>query len=308
MFTGAHGASASRQIPRESNDRIEDDGDGQRQDDRSRTLRQPIACFVQADLVDPSGRADRWLDRARLSPPIDRASLPARHRSIRIPTGIPCSYASEMTDLLARTDAPVRALFERIAGPAAAAPADLTAIGAALVELANDVDYLAPWIARLGDRSGALAIHAPERGPRLMLVHRREGQMGAIHDHATWVAISPITGLETHRRYRIVGEGPAARPEIAEARALRAVRCRDPAPARGHPRPRPPGRPRRPGLRPDHDRRRSDGGSGAMNGTSPPDGTGSSSPATAAAGLPASRCRSAARRDDRLALWSRSWT
>ena len=44
--------------------------------------------------------------------------------------------------------------------------------------------------------------------------------MGAIHDHATWVAISPITGLETHRRYRVVGEGPAARPEIAEARAL----------------------------------------------------------------------------------------
>jgi predicted metal-dependent enzyme (double-stranded beta helix superfamily) len=125
-----------------------------------------------------------------------------------------------VTDLLARTDAPVRALFERIAGPAAAAPADLTAIGAALVELANETEYLAPWIARLGDRSGALPIHAPVRGPRLMLVHRLAGQMGAIHDHATWVAISPITGLETHRRYRVVGEGPAARPEIAEARAL----------------------------------------------------------------------------------------
>ena len=131
-----------------------------------------------------------------------------------------CSYDSDVTDVLARVDAPVRSLFERIAGPAAAAPADLTAIGAALVELANDVDYLAPWIARLGDRSGALPIHAPERGPRLMLVHRLAGQMGAIHDHATWVAISPITGLETHRRYRVVGEGPAARPEIAEARAL----------------------------------------------------------------------------------------
>jgi predicted metal-dependent enzyme (double-stranded beta helix superfamily) len=125
-----------------------------------------------------------------------------------------------VTDLLALTDAPVRALFERIAGPAAAAPADLTAIGAALVDLANDVEYLAPWIARLGDESGALPIHAPERGPRLMLVHRREGQMGAIHDHATWVAISPIVGLETHRRYRIVGEGLAARPERVEVRGL----------------------------------------------------------------------------------------
>ena len=53
-----------------------------------------------------------------------------------------------------------------------------------------------------------------------MLVHRREGQMGAIHDHATWVAISPIVGLETHRRWRIVGDGPTARPEVAEELAL----------------------------------------------------------------------------------------
>ena len=96
--------------------------------------------------------------------------------------------------------APVRALFERIAGPAAAPPPDLAAIGAALVDLASDLDYLAPWVARLGDESGSLPIHAPARGPRLMIVHRREGQMGAVHDHATWVAISPIVGLETHRR------------------------------------------------------------------------------------------------------------
>jgi predicted metal-dependent enzyme (double-stranded beta helix superfamily) len=40
--------------------------------------------------------------------------------------------------------------------------------------------------------------------------------MGAIHDHGTWVAISPIVGLETHRRYRVTGEGAAARPELAE--------------------------------------------------------------------------------------------
>jgi predicted metal-dependent enzyme (double-stranded beta helix superfamily) len=125
-----------------------------------------------------------------------------------------------VTDLLARTDAPVRALFERIAGPAAAPTPDLAAIGAALVDLASDAEYLSPWVARLGDTSGALPVHVPERGPRLMLVHRREGQMGAIHDHATWVAISPIVGLETHRRYRIVGEGPSAHPEVAEARAL----------------------------------------------------------------------------------------
>ena len=45
--------------------------------------------------------------------------------------------------------------------------------------------------------------------------------MSAIHDHATWAAISPIVGLETHRRYRVVGKGLAAPPEVVEARDLR---------------------------------------------------------------------------------------
>ena len=117
-------------------------------------------------------------------------------------------------------DGPVRILFEGIAGAAAAANPDLTSIGAALVDLATDVDYLARWVERLGDVSGALPIHAPARGPRLMIVHRLEGEMGAVHDHATWVAISPIVGLETHRRYRVVGEGPKARAQLAEALAL----------------------------------------------------------------------------------------
>lgn len=124
------------------------------------------------------------------------------------------------TEDLAGLDRPVRTLFERIAGPAAADPPDLGSIGAALVDLARDVDSLAVWIDRLGGQGGTLPIHAPARGPRLMLVHRREGQMGAVHDHATWVAISPIVGLETHRRYRVVGAGSPARPELAEARGL----------------------------------------------------------------------------------------
>lgn len=46
--------------------------------------------------------------------------------------------------------------------------------------------------------------------------------MGAIHDHGTWVAISPILGLETHRRYRVVGDGAAARPQVVEVRSLQA--------------------------------------------------------------------------------------
>ena len=127
-----------------------------------------------------------------------------------------------MTDRFYQADAPIRSLFERIAGPAAAATPNLRTIGAALADLASDADYFAPLIAKLG-QGGGLPIHAPERGPRLQLVHRPEGEMSAIHDHGTWIAISPIRGLETHRRYRIVGEGAAARPEVAEVRSLHAA-------------------------------------------------------------------------------------
>ncbi len=118
-------------------------------------------------------------------------------------------------------DSPIRALFERIATPAAAATPDLAAIGAALAELACDTDYLRSWIDRLGAESGSLAIHAPERGPRLTLVHRPEGEMSAVHSHGTWVAISPIVGVETHRRWRVIREPDAVpRIELAEDRAL----------------------------------------------------------------------------------------
>jgi predicted metal-dependent enzyme (double-stranded beta helix superfamily) len=118
-------------------------------------------------------------------------------------------------------DRPIRDLLERIAGPAAASTPDLAAIGSALSALASDADYLGGWIARMGDRSGALAMHAPERGPRLTLVHRPPGEMSAVHDHGTWVAISAIVGIETHRRWRVVeGAGAARRIELAEQLAL----------------------------------------------------------------------------------------
>ena len=73
---------------------------------------------------------------------------------------------------LAGLDGPVRTLFAQIAAPAAAPTPDLGAIGAALLGLAEDLDYLARWVERLGDESGSLPIHAPARGPRLMIVHR----------------------------------------------------------------------------------------------------------------------------------------
>jgi predicted metal-dependent enzyme (double-stranded beta helix superfamily) len=133
-----------------------------------------------------------------------------------------------MTDLrtsrpgdLSTLDDPVRLLFERIAAPAARETPDLPAIAAAVVDLAADLDYVGRWVERLGDESGSLPIHAPDRGPRLMIVHRREGQMGAVHDHQTWVAIAPIVGLETHRRWRVVAGDAERRLELAESLALR---------------------------------------------------------------------------------------
>lgn len=123
---------------------------------------------------------------------------------------------------LARLDGPVRLLFERIAGPAAAEPPDLEAVGAALVSLATDLDYVMRWVGRLGTAGGSLPIHAPARGPRLNIVHRPQGQMSTVHDHATWVAISPIVGRETHRRYTIVRQDPAVTPELVEVLTLEA--------------------------------------------------------------------------------------
>lgn len=118
----------------------------------------------------------------------------------------------------ASLDAPVRTLFERLA-PLAAEPApDLGAIGGLLAALAEDREYLARHIDQLGDRSGAHRLVTPERGPRLMLVHRREGEMGAVHSHKVWVAIAPVTGIETHRLYRVARPGEPPSIELAEER------------------------------------------------------------------------------------------
>jgi predicted metal-dependent enzyme (double-stranded beta helix superfamily) len=122
-------------------------------------------------------------------------------------------------------DEPVRRLLESIAEPAAGPVVDLRGIGAVLSAFAADTDYLGDWVSRLGERSGALPIHKPARGPRLTLVHRLEGQMSAVHDHGTWVAITPVRGVETHRRWRVRHDGAAAPPriEIAEDVALSAL-------------------------------------------------------------------------------------
>jgi predicted metal-dependent enzyme (double-stranded beta helix superfamily) len=127
-------------------------------------------------------------------------------------TGRPIAAIGDLAGL----DAPVRTFFEQVSIADRPGSPDLDALGAALVALATDLDYVTRWVERMGDANGGMPIHAPARGPRLSIVHRPEGEMGAIHDHGTWVAISPIVGLETHRRYRITGKGTSARPEVAE--------------------------------------------------------------------------------------------
>ena len=126
-------------------------------------------------------------------------------------------------------DAPVRSLLKRIAGPAALATPDLSAIGGALSDLASDTDYTGRWVARLSDQSsadrGSLEIHAPTTGPRLMLVHRPKGGMSAVHDHGTWVAIATISGMESHRRYRSIGERAAPGLELVESVELAAAQA-----------------------------------------------------------------------------------
>ena len=123
---------------------------------------------------------------------------------------------------LASMDAPVRRLFERIAPALTAAAPEMSSIATALIDFARDHDYLVPRIRDLGDRSGGVGIHAPVRGPRLMLVHRTEGQMGAIHDHGCWVALAPVTGVETHRHFRIdASRTELARLDLATEQAVR---------------------------------------------------------------------------------------
>ena len=100
---------------------------------------------------------------------------------------------------------------------------DMDKVGRALAELAADDEYFAPLIAEMP--AGAPGVHwlvQPERGPRLVLVHRPEGVMAYTHSHRCWVAIAPIRGVETHQHWHAVRH-PGGRAELSLAgeRALR---------------------------------------------------------------------------------------
>jgi predicted metal-dependent enzyme (double-stranded beta helix superfamily) len=99
---------------------------------------------------------------------------------------------------------------------------DMGQVGRILAELAADAEFFGPLIAQLpvaapGDRW----LIRPERGPRLVLVHRPEGVMGYTHSHRCWVGIAPVRGVETHQHWEAVRhQDGRAELRLADERAL----------------------------------------------------------------------------------------
>ncbi len=99
---------------------------------------------------------------------------------------------------------------------------DMNEVGRLLVELAADEEFFAPLIDQIpvaapGDRW----LIKPDRGPRLVLVHRPEGVMGYTHSHRCWVGIAPVRGVETHQRWDAVRRDHGrAELHLADERAM----------------------------------------------------------------------------------------
>ena len=99
---------------------------------------------------------------------------------------------------------------------------DMDRVGRFLVELTADTEFFAPLIADMFPGApGSRWLIRPERGPRLVLVHRPEGVMGYTHSHRCWVAIAPVRGVETHQRWHAEShEDGRADLRLADERAL----------------------------------------------------------------------------------------
>jgi hypothetical protein len=100
---------------------------------------------------------------------------------------------------------------------------DLDAVGRLLAGLAADDDFFDPLVAEMPSQThGVRWLVKPERGPRLVLVHRPEGVMAYTHSHGCWVGIAPVRGTETHQRWNVVRqESGRAELTLAEERVLR---------------------------------------------------------------------------------------
>jgi predicted metal-dependent enzyme (double-stranded beta helix superfamily) len=99
---------------------------------------------------------------------------------------------------------------------------DMNEVGRLLVELAADEEFFAPLIDQLPAAApGDLWLIKPDRGSRLVLVHRPEGVMGYTHSHHCWVGIAPVRGVETHQRWNAVRyKDGRAELRLADERAL----------------------------------------------------------------------------------------
>jgi len=96
-------------------------------------------------------------------------------------------------------------------------------VGQVLAGLAADEEFFAPLIAQIP--AELMAVHwlaQPDRGPRLVLVHRPAGVMAYTHSHRCWVAIAPVRGVETHQQWHATRhEDGRAELTLADERALR---------------------------------------------------------------------------------------
>ena len=99
---------------------------------------------------------------------------------------------------------------------------DMNEVGRLLAELAADEEFFDPLIAQIPSAApGDRWLVRPERGPRLVLVHRPDSVMGYTHSHRCWVGIAPVRGVETHQRWDAVRHpGGRAELHLADERAM----------------------------------------------------------------------------------------
>jgi hypothetical protein len=117
---------------------------------------------------------------------------------------------------------PLRHFVDGLDELCAADVIDMDRVGRLLVELAADEAFFGPLIAQIPPGSpGSRWLVRPERGPRLVLVHRPDGVMGYTHSHRCWVGIAPVRGVETHQRWDAVPHADGvAELALADERAL----------------------------------------------------------------------------------------
>jgi len=117
---------------------------------------------------------------------------------------------------------PLRGFADGVQEARSAAVFDVSQVGRLLVQLAADEEFFAPLIAQLPAGSpGSRWLIRPDRGPRLVLVHRPEGVMGYTHSHRCWVGIAPVRGVETHQRWDAVRQDDGqAELRLADERAM----------------------------------------------------------------------------------------